>query len=47
MENSQGSTKQLSEDIKFDNTIDKHRVKKEQKQLQRIVHKISIKNLDA
>jgi phosphate transport system ATP-binding protein len=47
MENSQGSTKQLSEDIKVDNTIDKHtESKKEQKQLQRIVHKIS-KNLDA
>jgi hypothetical protein len=38
----------LSEDIKVDNTIDKHtESKKEQKQLQRIVHKVSIKNLDA
>lgn len=38
----------MSEDIKVDNTIDKHtESKKEQKHLQRIVHKVSIKNLDA
>jgi phosphate transport system ATP-binding protein len=38
----------LSEDIKVDNTIDNHtESKNEQKQLQRIVHKVSIKNLDA
>jgi phosphate transport system ATP-binding protein len=38
----------LSEDIKVDKTIDNHtESKNEQKQLQRIVHKVSIKNLDA